>query len=169
MKPMQRLKIFTFLSWFLLLLASPPVEGEEPSDGEKLIALQSGAIGDFSYALYRGGPPAHRIPGATTCDLILVVRNLGPKVMRLDELTKSDFVLTDSFTKDNVTLELIGKPRPIRFGQSATIHLTPVWWVRAQNPGPQTGVLTLRADKKTLLSNDLVFRNIPLDSARVKK
>lgn len=166
---MQLRKVFALLPSFLLLVVSTPVDGQETTDGEKLVPLQSGAIDDFSYALYRGAPPAHRIPGATTCDLILIVRNLGPKVMRLDELTKSDFVLTDSFTKDNVSFELVGKPRPIRFGQSATIHLTPVWWVRAQNPGPQTGVLTLRADKKTQLSKDLVFRNIPLDSARVRK
>ena len=162
-------KIVLFVLSFLVLIVSSRADGAEADDGEKLVPLQSGAIGDLSYALYRGAPPAHRIPGATTCDLLLLVRNLGPKVMRLDELAKSDFILTDSFTKDPVSFEFVGKPRPIRFGQSAVIHLSPVWWVRAQNPGPQTGILTMRANARNLLSNDLIVPNIPLDSARAKK
>jgi hypothetical protein len=166
---MKSRKIFSFLLSFLLLMASAIADGAEGGDGEKLVPLQSGRIGDLSYALYRGAPAPNHIPGATTCDLILLVRNLGMKVMRLDELSKSNFVLIDTLTKDNVSFDPVEKPRPIRFGQSAVIHLSPLWWVRAHNSGPQTGMLTVRANASGLLLEDLIIPNIPLDSARVKK
>ena len=123
-------KLFRFFVLLAFLIASVGAHAGEAGDGEHLIQLQSGVAGPFSYGLYRGAPPANRIPDAATCDLILVVRNLGDKVMNLSQLRKTDFVLTDSITKDKVNMDLVETPQSIAFGRSAVIHLSAVWWAR---------------------------------------
>src|SRR3954469_3274821 len=98
-------KLFRFFVLLAFIVASVGAHAGETGDGENLVHLQSGVVGPLSYGLYRGAPPANRIPEATTCDLILVVRNLGDKVMNLSQLRKTDFVLIDSITKDKVEID----------------------------------------------------------------
>ena len=161
-------KLFRFFVLLAFIVASVGAHAGEMG-GENLVHLQSGVVGPLSYGLYRGAPPANRIPDATTCDLILVVRNLGDKVMNLSQLRKTDFVLTDSITKDKVDIDLVEPPRSIAFGRSAVIHLSAMWWARGHQSMPQSGVLTVKANANNLLSEDLVIGKIPLDSARLKK
>jgi hypothetical protein len=162
-------KLFRFFVLLAFLVATVGAHAGETGDGENLVHLQSGVVGPLSYGLYRGAPPANRIPDATTCDLILVVRNLGDKAMNLSKLRRTDFVLFDTITKDNVNIDLVDTPRSIGFGRSAVIHLSAVWWARGHQPMPQTGVLTVKANAHNLLSEDLVIGKIPLDSGRLRK
>jgi len=89
--------------------------------------------------------------------------------MRLNQLLKTDFTLTDARTGNPLTFDFVSKPAAIGFERSTIIHLSVMWWPHGHQPMPEKGILTLKANAFDLLPDDLVVRDIPLDTARTKK